>query len=244
MEQVVAAILAGWSMWLWWPSDPADRLKPARPLTLPRWMEAEPGAMPSRTRWLLGAGVGIAGFLASPFSPILTLPLAGVIVVAVWVVLGKMVSGRTQTARRRQEEALPEALDLIRLCLKAGSPLRSAVATTASGLPAARSALGKVLSGVAVGLSDSEAWASVASDPVWGDVSKDVSRAVGGGLSVERVLVHHAQTARRRVKTAQLTAAKAVGVKSVAPLGACYLPAFLLLGVVPVVASGIAHVFS
>ena len=244
MEQVVSAIFAGWAVWLWWPTDPIERLRPPRPVVLPRWMQAEPGAMASQTRWLLGAAVGMAILLMSPTGPLVALPLAGVAVVTVWIVLGKMVSSRVQAQRRRQEETLPEALDLIRLCLKAGSPLRMAVASTASGLPEAQEPLGKILSGVAVGLSDSDAWLALASDRVWGDVSQDIARAVGGGLSVERVLVHHGQTARRRVRTAQLTAAKAVGVKSVAPVGACYLPAFLLLGVVPVVAAGIAHVFS
>jgi hypothetical protein len=39
-------------------------------------------------------------------------------------------------------------------------------------------------------------------------------------------------------------AARSAGVRSVAPLAACYLPAFILLGIVPVVASMATDMFS
>lgn len=57
-------------------------------------------------------------------------------------------------------------------------------------------------------------------------------------------LNHHARAARQRRQAAWQVAARAVGVRSVLPLMTCFLPAFLLLGVVPSVVSAIANALS
>jgi pilus assembly protein TadC len=53
----------------------------------------------------------------------------------------------------------------------------------------------------------------------------------------------HAAAARERRRAALQQAARAVGVRSVLPLTTCFLPAFLLLGIVPTVASAVLHAF-
>jgi pilus assembly protein TadC len=55
------------------------------------------------------------------------------------------------------------------------------------------------------------------------------------------VLLRVAEDLRATRRAALDQAAKAVGVKAVAPLGLCFLPAFMLLGIVPLVASLIAR---
>jgi pilus assembly protein TadC len=47
----------------------------------------------------------------------------------------------------------------------------------------------------------------------------------------------HADDARTEARDAAVKAARTVGVRSVVPLMTCFLPAFVLVGVVPIIAS-------
>ncbi|GIH22507.1 hypothetical protein Aph01nite_08170 [Acrocarpospora phusangensis] len=50
------------------------------------------------------------------------------------------------------------------------------------------------------------------------------------------VLTRLADDARHATRSASSAAARKVGVQAVAPLGLCFLPAFVFLGIIPVVA--------
>jgi pilus assembly protein TadC len=63
-----------------------------------------------------------------------------------------------------------------------------------------------------------------------------MSRAAQSGAPVAEVLTRLADDAREASRAASVAAARSVGVKAVAPLGLCFLPAFVLLGIIPVVA--------
>ena len=65
-------------------------------------------------------------------------------------------------------------------------------------------------------------------------------RAHHSGAALTDVLVHLADDRRRALRTDAQAAAERAGIAIVLPLGACFLPAFVLVGVVPVVA-GFAH---
>ena len=62
-------------------------------------------------------------------------------------------------------------------------------------------------------------------------------RSAQSGAPLSTVLARIAQDMRRDRHAAVEVAARSAGVRAVAPLAACFLPAFLLVGVVPVVAS-------
>ena len=64
-----------------------------------------------------------------------------------------------------------------------------------------------------------------------------------GSLLVESLLVH-AEVARQERHGQVEAAARRVGVRSVMPLMLCFIPAFLLLGVVPTVASSLLSALS
>ena len=66
-----------------------------------------------------------------------------------------------------------------------------------------------------------------------------VHRAAGSGTALAPSLARLANDQRRVARTAAEARARAAGVQAVAPLGLCFLPAFMLLGVVPAIA-GIA----
>lgn len=131
---------------------------------------------------------------------------------------------------------LPLALDLLAGCLEAGSPLGPAVDVvgTALGGP-----LGSELTGVAaalrLGSPPEQAWAGLRADPVVRPVARAVVRVSDSGAALAPLVKRLAEEQRDRTGLAAEAAARRAGVLVVAPLGLCFLPAFLLLGVAPVV---------
>jgi pilus assembly protein TadC len=158
--------------------------------------------------------------------------------------------GRLEPAgvRRRRDDLLeqaPAGLDAMAACLEAGLPLRRVVEVVAQLSPqplAGRLAL--VVNGVGVGLSDADAWLGLADDPVLGPLAHDLARAVDWGVAVKTVLTDQAADLRRAGQIACRVRARSVGVRTVLPLGLCHLPAFVLLGVVPILGSGLFNVIS
>ena len=84
------------------------------------------------------------------------------------------------------------------------------------------------------------AWGALRGDPVWGAAAADVARAERSGLCLADLLRLHADDARRVAADRATLAARTVGVRSVVPLMVCFLPAFILVGVVPIVAGLVA----
>jgi len=77
-------------------------------------------------------------------------------------------------------------------------------------------------------------------DEVLGSVARDLARAADAGTATGALLARHAEAARSAAHAAALARAKAVGVQTIIPVSVCYLPAFFLLGVVPVIAGVLA----
>lgn len=131
---------------------------------------------------------------------------------------------------------LPLALNLLAACLEAGSPLGPAVGVvgTAMGGP-----LGNELAAVAVSLrlgsSPEHAWSRLAADPALRPVARAVVRVSDSGAALAPMITRVAEEQRARARLAAEAAARRAGVLVVVPLGLCFLPAFLLLGVAPVV---------
>ena len=138
----------------------------------------------------------------------------------------------------RKAAELPQTLELMAVCLESGATLTGA-ATTLRDLspPATAEVLGSVVAALHVGRDPTKAWLALAEDPVWGPPARDLARSLRSGTGMAECLRVHAEEARRRRREAAMRAARAVGVKSVKPLMVCFLPAFVLLGVVPLVAS-------
>ena len=241
----LAVVCAGFAVWIWLPPDGVKRLRPGGWLALPRWAEPLPAAMDSTKRWWIsgvaGAGVVAYGWNLSHW----VLLVAPVVVVGAWIGLGRL---EPASARRKRVEIvswLPQALDLLGVCVRAGQPLRNAVETVAQSMgPPISDLFGAVTNAISVGMSDSEAWGVLRGDPVVGSLARDMARSTDWGTTVTDILAQHSADLRRQGGAERLAAAKAVGVKSVLPLGLCYLPAFVLLGVVPVVAAGLSGFFS
>ncbi len=161
---------------------------------------------------------------------------------ATFVVLRRGVrQGHSRASGGSVARQLPAALDLLAACLAAGAAPAQALAAVGEAFDGE---VGSMLSLVArlamLGAPVETAWASCLSDPRWSPVARAVIRAHHSGAALSDVLVHLADDRRRALRTDAQAAAERAGIAIVLPLGACFLPAFVLVGVVPVVA-GFAH---
>lgn len=238
----LAAILLGAAVWLFG-SGQLGRLRPRLVLPLPGWLHPRPGALPERTRVWCGVGVAALSLImvdAGGLSP----PLAVLVGLSVSVGLGFFVPARVAARAAALQEAVPETCRLLALCLDAGLPPRLAVGAVAESVPVPmRDELDDVLRLVALGCSDADAWASIAGEGPMRDLALDMSRTVGSGIGLADVLRRRASESQRELERAATERVRRVSVSTVLPLMACYLPAFLLLGVVPIIGGVVASWF-
>jgi pilus assembly protein TadC len=187
--------------------------------------------------WLAGVAAAAAGLL-------LVGGLPGVLVAAVCLVVVPRLARRLEpAARRRERERLaaqvPLLADLLAATLASGAPLASALRATADAVgDPARSVLAPVVAATALGADDP--WQPVRANPVLGPLADAATRSARSGAPLATVLAGAAADGRRAHQREVEVAARAAGVRAVLPLAACFLPAFLLVGVVPIVASLIA----
>ena len=205
----------------------------------PERSDAEAGS-PSSSR----APVLACALAGGAVALLLPLPIGLLLGVAVAIggprALDRLEPQSVRDERVRLLADLPLVLDLLAACLAGGAPLPAAVRAVAAavGGPAGRR-LDTVVSLLAVGAPPSDAWAALAGtdqdDPL-APAARALARAADGGAPVAAAVSRLAVEARAAARSQGEQAARRVGVLVVAPLGLCFLPAFVLLGVVPVVA--------
>lgn len=144
---------------------------------------------------------------------------------------------------RAVRQGVPQVCDLLAVCLDAGLPLRAAARIVGGGVdgPAGAALLG-VCERIELGLDEVDAWAWLAGEPAFALVSRDISRSVRSGAGLSGRLRAHARDARFDLASARQQGARAAGVSSVLPLVACQLPAFVLLGIVPIFGALVASI--
>lgn len=144
-------------------------------------------------------------------------------------------SGRADAARMAAD--LPVAVDLLAACLRGGATWRQSVQAVAD---AVGGPLGAELAGVAarirLGADPAEAWLRLTGSPVLAPLARTAARACHSGAAVAPTLARLADDRRHAARAEASARARSAGVWAVAPLGLCFLPAFVLLGIVPAVA--------
>lgn len=188
-----------------------------------------------RLRPLL-AGVAGAGGWAMVGGPV-GMVAAVVCASTVWVVLGRAEDPAVVRRRERLLEELPLGVDLLGACLDAGAAPERALATVARavGGPVADELLG-LHHLLEVGVDPARVWRSLAQHPQLGPLGRAVVRAHESGASVSRAVHQLAAEIAERSRADVEARARSIEVKASVPLGLCLLPAFVLLGVVPMVA--------
>ncbi|MEW1848200.1 type II secretion system F family protein [Nonomuraea angiospora] len=253
MLEWLSAFLVGLATWLWFsPRTPAERLSQLRPPSKPRPQQPHPNqqtqARTDEPLWQDSPPTGITrktitiATCTGLFTALLIggIPgtIAGLLIApAAAVFLHKKQPQQTHHDRRRISADLPFAADLMSACLLAGRPVSDAteIAANAIGGP-----LGQRLKWVStqlrLGADPDPTWATLAKDPTTAQLSRAMSRAAQSGAPVADVLTRLADDAREAARADSVASARSVGVKAVAPLGLCFLPAFVLLGIIPVIA--------
>nr|WP_207949647.1 type II secretion system F family protein [Mycobacterium eburneum] len=160
---------------------------------------------------------------------------------------------RTAVPRRRQRPhaaadplALASSLDVLAVCLAAGMAVSAAAAATA---PAAPPRLARVLQRaaalLAVGADPAVAWSTPngeADDPHTEALLRLARRSARSGAALADGVADLAAQCRHDATQSAVAAAERAGVLIAGPLGLCFLPAFVCLGIVPTVAGLAGHV--
>jgi len=211
----------------------ARSLRPVSPSSGP----AEPAASSALRRRLLAGAAGVAAGL-------LVGGLLGVVaaVVAAVVVERWLRSGGTPDDGPACTRALPGACDLLAVCLAAGVPVGAAVASVAAAVPPPLGAhLAKVAALHRLGAEPRKAWMDA--PPALAPLGRVMVRAGESGATAAPALRALAADARAAARTAADAEVRRAGVWVLAPLGLCFLPAFVCLGVVPMVLGIAGDVF-
>ena len=227
LAAVAAALAAG--LLLSRPPVGAQRLTGLRPR-----QTSPPRQLSSRLACAV-AGTAVAAVLGLPAGVV-----AGLVVGVGGPVL--LAGLEPQSVRREREQLVadfPLVLDLLAACLSGGSSLADAVCAVARAAPGPCAArLAAVRDALAVGTPPAEAWLALAAgsddDPLT-SAARLLARTAEGGAPVAATVSRLAAEARATSRAAGAEAARRAGVLVVAPLGLCFLPAFVLLGIVPVV---------
>ncbi|MGW1892107.1 type II secretion system F family protein [Streptomyces sp. NPDC002004] len=183
-------------------------------------------------RWLPVVGVAVAGYvLVGGAAGCLVGLAAGY---GAWRRQHRPVPVEEFDAARAARE-LPLAADLLAACIAAGAdPVTAAraVGDSLDGPVGARLAQGAAE--VRLGAEPAEAWRRLASLPGAGGLARLLERAGDSGAPAAAAVARLAAEARSAWGREATARARRAGVLITAPVGLCFLPAFLTVGVVPV----------
>lgn len=131
----------------------------------------------------------------------------------------------------------PTCADLLATAIAAGATVPEAMVVVARAVDEPmRSRLQAVIAAMDMGADANAAWSTWLDEPALSPIARVIVRSQHSGSPLTVVLDAAASDMRQVYRAAVEARARAAGVRSVAPLALCYLPAYLLVGVVPVVA--------
>lgn len=136
--------------------------------------------------------------------------------------------------------AVASSLDVLAVCLAAGMAVSTAAAATA---PSAPPLLARVLRRaadlLALGADPAVAWAAPTGQSVDSQIDallRLARRSSVSGVALAEAIAALAVQCRQDAAHTAAAAAERAGVLIAGPLGLCFLPAFVCLGIIPVVA--------
>jgi pilus assembly protein TadC len=135
--------------------------------------------------------------------------------------------------------AVASSLDVFAACLSAGMAVAGAARATAPFAPRPLAdVLGRAADLLALGSDPTTAWSSLGAT---GDDHVDAlcrlaRRSASSGMALAQAVLELADQSRSDAADSATSAGERASVLIAGPLGVCYLPAFVCLGIVPVVA--------
>ncbi|TDD43380.1 type II secretion system protein [Kribbella antibiotica] len=131
-------------------------------------------------------------------------------------------------------------MELLAACLRAGRPPQQALTTVAS---AVQGPLGDLLSEIAhrltLGADPQDAWSLLGAEPPCAPAARAINRSLTSGAPLSRTLERLANDTRQSRHHAADHHARTIESRSALPLGLCFLPAFVLLSIIPTLADAL-----
>jgi Flp pilus assembly protein TadB len=200
--------------------------------------------MASPAAWRISSALlAITVVVWQPPGPWLVLALIAVVVLGL---SGPRLVARIERGRADRDGAdVALAADLVAAGLSAGVPLMGAARATgvAVGGPVG-ALLSEAAQRHAVGADPEAALAGLLEHPGTARLGRALLRATESGMSPVHVLQAAAAAERGRRRTDRVSRARAAGSLAALPLGLFFLPAFVLVAVVPVVVGALSTVLA
>lgn len=134
--------------------------------------------------------------------------------------------------------------DLLAACLRAGLPVPTAITAVADGLPPnVAKALRSSADLLGLGADPDKAWLPAANCPDTAALARGARRTAQSGTALADLVTDLAATIRTNAADQAEATAQRAGVLITMPLGLCFLPAFVCLGIAPIIA-GLARQLS
>lgn len=223
---MIAAMLAALAVWCLIPARPVARqralFEASRPSRRPDPAVLAAAAVPIAALVLLGWPSGAAiGVALGPVA---------------YGAVGRLESAASRERNGRIAAQLPGALDLMVATLEVGRPPAVALSLAAGATPDPLGAeLDHLSSRLEVAADPIAVWSSVLADPALAPVGRAFRRAEVSGMPVAHVISGVADELRRERRATRRDDSRKVAVRTAAPLGVCFLPAFFLIGIVPTI---------
>ena len=142
--------------------------------------------------------------------------------------------------------AIASAFDVLSVCLSAGMAMSAAAAATATSAPPRLGALlRRAADLLALGGDPDTAWRTGGDerDDAYKALTRLARRSASSGSALAQGVADLAEQSRQDADHGATAAAERAGVLIAGPLGLCFLPAFVCLGIVPVVAGLAGDIF-
>ncbi len=134
---------------------------------------------------------------------------------------------------RRARSSLPLALDLTAVALRSGQPLERALLAAAEAAGPHASQWIAVARLLGLGADPASAWAGAADDPALSRIAAAARRSAHSGVRIAAAFENLAAELRAKAAEDGHARAHRAGVYAAAPLGLCFLPAFICLAIIP-----------
>jgi Flp pilus assembly protein TadB len=187
-----------------------------------------------RPGWLV-VGLGAVGAVGWAFGGVVAGLVASGAAAVIAVGLRRVFAGRAEEHTEHSAE-LASCWELLAACLDAGLPVAAAVLATATQLTgAAGNGMRRVAGLLELGADPVDAWSTVEHRPALAAFARAAARSAGTGAALARVARTECTRLRAELTDAAQARAQRAAVLITGPLGLCFLPAFLVLGIAPVV---------
>ena len=192
-----------------------------------------------RRRWLVTAAAAVALLVWLAGAG----PAGGAGAIAAGLGLGAATAAGLEGLARRVGRpattdvgSLAAGWELLATCLECGMPVPAAADAAAARIDGgAGAALRRAAGLLELGSAPAEAWRALASVPGLEAFGRAALRSADTGAGLARVARAEATRLRAGLADAAEARAERAAVLVAAPLGVCFLPAFLALGIAPVV---------